>query len=184
VGQAESDLVQYDVSIRVENTIYVVLYTPPNGSKSVEYSPGIQRLFSVGSDKLTFNSMLGVKTEAPILRREVLPPESGIDWTKAPGQYFSMKLRRLSETLDLSDDQQAKIKPILEQESAELGPFWNNPVISRRDKLVQLEKVVQASDAKLKPLLSDSQIQKLKEMRREQKQELKNRIAEKPNKQN
>src|SRR5689334_2260725 len=35
-----SDTVRYDVSIKVGNTVYVVLYTPPNGSNTVEYRRG------------------------------------------------------------------------------------------------------------------------------------------------
>jgi hypothetical protein len=156
------------------------LYTPPNGLKSVEYAPGIEMLFSVGKDTVTFNSTFSGKTEVPILRREVLPAQSGLDWSKAPGQYFSIKLKHLSETLDLSQDQQARIKPILQQEAGELGPYWDNPVISRKDKLVKLEKIVLASDAKIRPLLSQIQLQKLQELRKEQSQELKQRIAGKP----
>jgi hypothetical protein len=95
---------------------------------------------------------------------------------------FSMKLKNLSEILDLSESQQAQVKPILQQESGELGPFWNNPVISRKDKLAGLEKIARASDAKIKPLLSATQIQKLQEMHKEQKQELKKEIAKKMDK--
>jgi hypothetical protein len=145
----------------------------------VEYSAGLDKLVLVGTDTLTFNSDLSGKTEVPILRRrQVLPAPNDLDWTKAPGQYFSLKLKHLSDTLGLSEDQQVKIKPILEQEAGELGPLWDNPVISRKEKLDSLEKIVQASDAKIKPLLSETQAQKLEEMRKEQKQELKKRIAE------
>ena len=179
-GRPDSEVVQYDVSVKIDNTVYVVLYTPPNGLKNVEYAPGIEMLFSVGKETITFNSALSGKTEVPILRREVLPAQSGLDWSKAPGQYFSMKLRHLSETLALTEDQQAKIKPILEQEAGELGPYWNNPVVSRKDKLLKLQRVVLNSDTKIKPLLSEIQLQKLQELRKEQEQELKQRIAEKP----
>ena len=179
-GQQKSDVVQYDVSVKVENTVYIVLYTPPLGMKTVEYSVGNEKLVLVKSDTLTFNSDLSGKTVVPILRREALPAQNALDWSKAPGEYFSIKLKHLTETLNLSEDQQAKIKPILEQESGELEPYWGNPVISRKDKLRKLEEVVQSSDEKLKPLLTEVQIQKLEELRKEQKQELKKRLAEKP----
>ena len=94
-------------------------------------------------------------------------------------QYFSLKLQNLSEKLALSDDQQAKIRPILEQESGELSPLWNNPVISRKDKLDTLEKVVRASDEKIKPILSQTQREKLQEMRKQQKDQLKKLMATK-----
>jgi hypothetical protein len=178
-GEQASDVVRYDVSIKVADTVYVVLYTPPNGANMVEYSPGLDFLVLVGSDTLTFNrSGSGTTTEVPILRREGRAAESGIDPSKAPSQYFSLKLQHLSEALHLRDDQQAKIKPILEQEAGQLSQLWNNPVVSRKDKLNSLEKIVRSSDKKIKPLLSQDQVQKLEELRKEQKIQLKQRIAE------
>lgn len=178
-GESGRDVARYDVSVKVGNTVYVVLFTPPNGSNSVEYATGIDMLLLVGDDRLTFNSMVSGKTEMPILRRETSPAQGGLDLSKAPSQYFSMKLQNLSEKLTLSDDQQAKIRPILEQESGELSPLWNNPVISRKEKLDTLEKVVRASDEKIRPILSQSQREKLQEMRKEQKDQLKKLIADK-----
>ena len=178
-GGSGSDVARYDVSVQVGNTVYVVLFTPPSGSNTVEYSTGIDMLVLVGNDTLTFNSTLSGKTEVPILRRETLPARSGLDWSKAPSQYFSLKLQNLSEKLTLSDDQQAKIRPILEQESGELSPLWNNPVISRKEKLDTLQRVVRASDEKIRPILSQSQREKLQEMRKEQKDQLKKLIADK-----
>ena len=175
----ESDVTRYDVSVKIGNTVYVVLLTPPNGSNSVEYSTGIDMLFLVGDDTLTFNSTLSGKTKMPILRRETLPAQDGLDWSRAPSQYFSLKLQNLSEKLTLSDDQQAKIRPILEQESGELAHLWSNPVISRKDKLDTLEKVVRASDEKIKPILSQGQREKLQEMRKEQKDQVKKLTADK-----
>ena len=178
-GESGRDVARYDVSVKIRNTVYVVLFTPPNGSRSVEYSTGIDMLFLVGNDTLTFNSMVSGKTEMPILRRETLPAKGGLDLSKAPSQYFSMKLQNLSEKLALSDDQQAKIKPILEQESGELSPLWRNPSISRKDKLDTLERVVRASDEQMRPILSQNQREKLQEMRKEQKDQVKKLTADK-----
>ncbi len=178
-GESGRDVPQYDVSVKVGNTVYVVLFTPPNGSNTVEYSAGIDMLFLVGDDTLTFNSMVTGKTAMPILRRETIPGQGGLDLSNAPSQYFSLKLQNLSEKLALSEDQQAKIRPILEQESGELSPLWNNPAISRKEKLDKLERVVRASDEKIRPILSQSQREKLQEMRKEQKDQLKKLIADK-----
>ena len=176
-GPAE-DVARYDVSVKIGDVLYVVLYTPLNGANSVEYSPGIEMLFSVGSDTLTFNSKISGTTQAPILRREVLPAQRGLDWSKAPSQYFAMKQRHLSEALRLTDAQQAKIKPTLEQEANEAGAILWVPVLSRKDKLKRYEKIVAASDAKIKPILSSPQMGKLLKLRKQQKAELKRLISE------
>ena len=172
----ESGIARYDVTLKVGNHVYVVLYTPPPGQKRVEYAAGMDILVLVENNSIRF-SYMGREGEAPIERPEVLPIESTIDWSKAPGQYFSLKMQNLTERLSLTEDQRAQIKPIAEQEAGELGYLWSNPVMSDTDKLEQLEKVVRSADAKLKPILTPEQQAKLEQMRAEQKQELETLIA-------
>jgi Spy/CpxP family protein refolding chaperone len=170
---------QYDVSLRIGNTVYVALFTPPSGATVVEYSVGMNVVVMVGSKSITFTK-LGTTSEMPILRRADLPAKTGLDWSRAPGEYFSQKLEHLSEKLDLTPVQQARIKPILEQEAGEAGQIIANPVLSREDKLNKLEKIVRSSDAKLKPILSTDQWQTLKNMRKAQRRELRESLVERP----
>ena len=178
-GEAAKDVTRYDLSVKIRNVVYVVLYTPLYGSNTVEYSPGFEMLFLVGDNTLTFNSKTSgvTRVEVPILRREVLPAKSGIDWSKAPSQYFTIKQQHLSDALGLTDDQQAKIKPLIEQESGEAGMILWTPVVSPKDRLKEYEKIVNASDAKIKTLLSPSQVATLVELRKQQRVELKRLIA-------
>jgi co-chaperonin GroES (HSP10) len=182
-GEPDGNVARYDVSVKVGDTVYVVMYTPPNGANGVEYSAGLSVLVLVGSDTLTFNSKLTGTTVVPILHRETATTESGPDWSKMMSQYFATKQQHLSETLDLSEEQQIKIKPILEQEAGEAGQFLGNPVLSRKEQVSRWEKLVRASDAKIEPFLSQVQVKKLRELRKEQKQDL-DRIAEAAIKQN
>jgi hypothetical protein len=177
-GDSGEDVARYDVSVKIGNVLYVVLYTPLHGANSVEYSAGIEMLFSVGRDTLTFNSKLSGTTELPILRREALPAQKVLDWSKAHGQYLSMKQQHLSEALGLTEDQQAKIKPILEQESGEAGAILWTPVVSPKDRFKQYEKIVRASDAKIKPFLTSTQVDKLQQIRKQQLPEMKRLIAQ------
>jgi len=177
-GEESGDVTRYDVSVKVRNVVYVVLYEPLNGDNIVEHSPGFGMLFLVGDKTLKFNTKGARTVEVPILSRQTLPEEEGIDWSKAPSQYFSMKQQHLSEALDLTDDQQAKVKPLIEQESGEAGSILWTPVVSPKDRLKQYQKIVKASDAKIKPLLSRPQVAKLEELRKQQRGELKKLIAE------
>lgn len=168
---------QYDVSIQIEDTVYVVLFTPRVGSTTVEYSAGIERLFAVGKDALRYPDHVGY-VDLPILRTTTLPAQPTMDWSKLPGHYFSMKMKNLSTTLNLTEDQQAKIKPIADQESSEAGSVIFTPVVSHKERLAQWEKIVRSSDAKMKPILSDAQWQKLQQLRKDQKLELKELAAQ------
>lgn len=175
--EPDGNVARYNVSVKVGDTVYVVVYTPPNGANGVEYSAGLGLLVLVGSNTLTFNSKLTGTTVVPIVRRETVTTERGPDWSKAMSQYFTMKQQHLSEILGLSDEQQIKIKPILEQEAGEAGQFLGNPALSRKEQVTRWEKLVRASDAKIEAFLSQVQVKKLRELRKEQKQEFE-RIAE------
>ena len=177
-GEPAGDVLRYDVSVKVGDTVYVALYAPPNGAKTIEYAAGLDFLVLVGSDTLTFNRGPSGTTELPILRREVLPATNDPDWSKGPSQYFSLKLDHLSKVLNLSDEQQGRIKPVIEHEAGELRTLWDNPVLSRKEKLNSLEKIVRSSDKKIKPLLSQDQARTLEDLRKQQKLELKKRIEE------
>src|SRR3979409_1675956 len=114
-GEKSGDVTRYDVSVEVRNVVYVVLYAPPlKGDNIVEQSPGFEMLFLVGDKTLKFHSKGSRTMEVPILRSENLPEEKGIDWSKAQSQYFNIKQGHLSEALDLTDDQESKVKPLIE----------------------------------------------------------------------
>ena len=178
-GEKSGDVTRYDVSVKVRNVVYVVLYAPPvKGDNIVEHSPGFEMLFLVGDKTLKFHSKGSRTMEVPILRSENLPEEKGIDWSKAQSQYFSIKQGHLSEALDLTDDQQSKVKPLIEQESGEAASILWTSVVSPKDRLKQYQKIVKASDAKIKPFLSGPQVAKLEELRKQQRVEVKKLIAE------
>ena len=133
----------------------------------------------VGPTTLTFNNA-SVKTVMPILNREVVPAK-GFDWSKVPSQYLTMMLQCLSENLAISDAQQAQIKPVLEQEAGEVEEVWNNPAFSPSEQQSNYQNIVRASDVRLKPLLSASQLGKLQDLRKQQKLELKHLLSEPKN---
>jgi Spy/CpxP family protein refolding chaperone len=177
VSGGDNKSAQYDVSVRMDDSVYTVLYSPRDGSNTVEYSVGHEFLFRVGENTLTFPERFGSNSDLPILATKKLATQPSIDWSKAPGQYFVMKMKNLSESLNLSDEQQTKIKPIAEQESAEAGAVIFTPVVSRKERMSQWEKIVRSSDMKMKSILSEEQWQKLQGIRKDQKRELKDLIA-------
>jgi len=65
-GSGTSDAVSYDVSLRVGDTVYVVLYTPPLGEETVKYVAGRDLLVLVGKNTITYNDILGRSFAVPI----------------------------------------------------------------------------------------------------------------------
>ncbi len=74
VGSGVSDAASYDVSVKVGDTIYVVLYTPALGEETVKYAAGRDLLVLVGKNTITYNDILGRSYEVPIKSQK--PAES------------------------------------------------------------------------------------------------------------
>jgi len=87
--------------------------------------------------------------------------------------YFTTKMENLTTRLELTPDQQAKLKPIAEQETNLLEEIRGNSGRSRKEKLTRLQQVVLESDQQMKPWLSAQQWQKLQALRKDQKEQLK-----------
>jgi len=61
-----SDAACYDVSVKVGDTIYVVLYTPPLREETVKYATGRDLLVFVGKNTIRYNDILGQSRDVPI----------------------------------------------------------------------------------------------------------------------
>jgi len=92
--------------------------------------------------------------------------------------YFTAKMENLTQKLQLTSDQQQKLKPIAEQEVGSLEEIRGNPVLTKNEKLSRLESVVRRSDKQMKPFLSAEQWGKLQNLRKEQQEELKTVVQE------
>jgi hypothetical protein len=60
------DATTFDVSVKVGDTIYVVLYTTPLGEVPPKYAAGREMLVLVGKNQITYNDMLGNSLQVPI----------------------------------------------------------------------------------------------------------------------
>src|SRR5229473_8563582 len=65
-GSGASEAASYDVSVKVGDTIYVVLYTPALGEETVKYAAGRDLLVLVGKNTITYNDILGRSFAVPI----------------------------------------------------------------------------------------------------------------------
>jgi len=71
VGSSEA--ASYDVSVKVGDTIYVVLYTPPLREDTVKYAAGRDLLVFVGKSTIRYNDILGRSYEVPIESQKTAP---------------------------------------------------------------------------------------------------------------
>ena len=69
-GDSRDDAVSYDVSVRVGDTIYMVLYKPPVGASPIKYAAGRNLLVLVGEKTVRYNNIVGESLEVPIISRK------------------------------------------------------------------------------------------------------------------
>ena len=65
-GDDAPNATSYDVSVKVGDTIYLVLYTTPLGEITPKYAAGRNLLVLVGKNTITYNDMLGRSLQVPI----------------------------------------------------------------------------------------------------------------------
>jgi Spy/CpxP family protein refolding chaperone len=147
---------------------------------SVGLSAFSQGLVAVEVDSLILPSTRAGAVEVALLW-QTLPSDPNVDLSKAPGQYFTMKMQNLTDNLNLTDDQRTKIKPIVEQERGEVGAACFTPTIPKKERIKRWEKIVLASDTKMKPILTTAQWQKLQDLRKGQKEDLKKIMEQEKN---
>ena len=72
-GEDASDPITYDVSVKVDDTIYLVRYTTPAGDIAPKYVAGRELLVLVGKNTITYNDMLGRSLQVPIQSHRPAP---------------------------------------------------------------------------------------------------------------
>jgi len=80
-------------------------------------------------------------------------------------------LKILSEKLNLTPDQQAKAKPIIEQMTNGAQKAMNDQSVSQEERMQKAHAVMQAADKKLREILTDEQKTKLDEMESQMRSE-------------
>jgi Spy/CpxP family protein refolding chaperone len=82
------------------------------------------------------------------------------------------QLARLTKQLKLTDEQQAKIKPILEEQHNKMMDLRQDTSMPREERFAKFREVRQESMGKMKPILNPEQQkkwEKMQQMRRERR---------------
>ena len=82
-------------------------------------------------------------------------------------QNKGAKLQAISQQLDLTPQQKAKVLPILADEAPKVEAVKNNSSLSGMQKMQQLRAIHQQTDPQMKAILSPTQYQKLQEIRQQ-----------------
>jgi periplasmic protein CpxP/Spy len=84
------------------------------------------------------------------------------------------QIKHLTKKLNLSSDQQAKLKPILEDQRKQVDAVHNDSSLSREDRFSKMQSLRQSSDTEIRGVLNEDQQKNFDKMREEQKDRMKN----------
>jgi protein CpxP len=90
-----------------------------------------------------------------------------------PMESVDDQIKHLSKKLNLSDDQQAKLKPIFEDQQKQMEQIHNDSSLSREDRFSKMQALRQSSDTQIKGVLNEEQQKSFDKMRAEQQERMK-----------
>src|SRR5271165_7095529 len=92
------------------------------------------------------------------------PPQQG-QWGHGPhGMNPEAQLQHLAKQLDLTADQQAQIKPILESRAQQANQLMQDQSLAPQDRHSKMMAIHEDSNAKIEAVLNDTQKQKFAAM--------------------
>ena len=101
-----------------------------------------------------------------IAQQNPQPPQGGGEGRRGP-MSVDDQVKNLADKLNLTADQQAKIKPILEDNRSQMQKIMQDDSMSREDKMAKGRGVREATNGKIRDLLTDDQKKQFDDMQKE-----------------
>lgn len=86
------------------------------------------------------------------------------------------KLEKMSAALQLTPAQKEQVRPILMQEAPKLKAIKTDTSLGPMQKAMKMHQIADATDAKLKPILTPQQYQTWEQMRAQERQQMMQKI--------
>src|SRR5215469_5854572 len=74
------------------------------------------------------------------------------------------RLQRMTQSLNLTEDQQAKIKPILDNESTQMQSLRSDSSLSQEDRMAKMKQIRENTTSQINPILTPDQQKQYAEM--------------------
>lgn len=97
------------------------------------------------------------------------------DQFRAPGGNSGQELETLTERLNLTDEQAAKIEPILASAREQMQELRQNRSGDRQEMRSKMQSIFQERDKKIEEVLSDSQKKEYEKYQQERREQMMNR---------
>jgi len=91
-------------------------------------------------------------------------PQGGGGWQRGQMPTPEQRLQRMTQALNLTEDQQAKIKPILENESTQMQSLRSDTSLSQADQRTKMKQIRENTNSQINPILTPDQQKQYAEM--------------------
>lgn len=125
--------------------------------------------------KITLLAVCALATAA--FAQQNPPPQSGGE-NQGPRRGMPSvddQVKNLTEKLTLTDDQQAKVKAILEDRSGQMQKLMQDDSLSREDKMAKGRSLRDTANGKIHDVLTDDQKKKFDDMQKEMQERMRQR---------
>lgn len=111
-------------------------------------------------------AILTLLTAALAVHAQMPAQQGGGQWGGPGGQppTVDQRMQRMSQMLDLTGDQQEKIRPILESESTQMQQLRSDTSLSQEDRMAKLKQIRESSSSQINGILTPDQQKKYAEM--------------------
>ena len=92
------------------------------------------------------------------------PEQGGGQWGHGQPPTVEQRLQRMTQQLDLNEDQQQKIKPILESQSTQMESLRADTSLSQEDRMAKMKQIHESTASQINPILNADQQKKYAEM--------------------
>jgi protein CpxP len=97
------------------------------------------------------------------------PGQAGGGMQRMP-MSTDQRLQHMTQMLNLSSDQQMKIRPILDNESQQMQALRSDTSMSRDDRMTKMKSIRENTNSQIVPILTSQQQQKWQQMQQMQSQ--------------
>jgi Spy/CpxP family protein refolding chaperone len=101
----------------------------------------------------------GLVAFGPLAKAEDANPKPAASGKGKTGERQD-RMKSAVEELNLTDDQKAKVKPILQDEAQKLKALRQDTSLAKEDKKAKLKSIREDTNAKIKPILTADQLEK------------------------
>ena len=104
---------------------------------------------------------------SPSAPAQAAPPSSGQQSSPAANQNSAQAQANQDNPLNLTDEQKAKLRPIIADENQQMEALRNDNSLTQEQKIEKANQIRAQASPKIKAVLTPEQIQKLAEMQQE-----------------